>query len=249
MVIAVHIFGQENVPSYGLNFRQDYPVGKRRRKLSERIDAPSPQSYGQACEKSVQLAKLDDSLSVHNSLFMMETSGRPTLNSRQACAVESASRRSGLPVVMIVFSPVLDLTDNTTCFLYTGTSRVSFFTIDIEDFAKNSPLDSFFSSSKLLQSDYRAAHTADALRLLILYKFGGFYLDIDYVVLNDLTHYKNIVVGNKPESFNGGEITVTNNAFSFTRNHPLPLMAMKHVKESYDPSCWPCIGPKLLPVV
>ena len=25
-----------------------------------------------------------------------------------------------------------------------------------------------------------------------------------------------------------------------------PLMAMNHVKKSYDPSCWACIGPKLI---
>ena len=106
-------------------------------------------------------------------------------------------------------------------------------------------------------------HTADALRLLLLYKFGGFYLDLDYVVFNDLSHYHNIVVGNKPwdytrkiftfliyfnfrETTNRGLISVTNNAFSFTKHHPLPLMAMNHLKQSYNPSCWSCIGPKLI---
>ena len=32
---------------------------------------------------------------------------------------------------------------------------------------------------------------------VILYKFGGFYLDLDYVVFNDLTQFHNIVVGNR----------------------------------------------------
>ena len=59
-------------------------------------------------------------------------------------------------------------------------------------------LASFFSSPKLANSQYSAVHRADALRLLLVYKFGGFYLDLDYVVLNSLSHHNNIVVGNKP---------------------------------------------------
>ena len=34
--------------------------------------------------------------------------------------------------------------------------------------------------------------------MLLVYKFGGFYLDLDYVVLNSLSHHHNIVVGNQP---------------------------------------------------
>ena len=37
-------------------------------------------------------------------------------------------------------------------------------------------------------------HTADVLRLLLVYIYGGFYLDLDYVVLNDLSRYKNMLV-------------------------------------------------------
>ena len=58
--------------------------------------------------------------------------------------------------------------------------------------------DGFFNDSRLLNGRYRPGHTADALRLLMVYKYGGFYLDLDYVVFNDLTHYHNIVVGNRP---------------------------------------------------
>ena len=51
---------------------------------------------------------------------------------------------------------------------------------------------------------------------------------------------------NTRETTNRGLISVTNNAFSFTKNHSLPLMAMNHLKQSYNPSCWACIGPKLI---
>ena len=55
-------------------------------------------------------------------------------------------------------------------------------------------LERFFKSDILAQSSYKPVHTADAVRLLLIYKFGGFYLDVDYVVLRDLNHYKNMVL-------------------------------------------------------
>ena len=51
---------------------------------------------------------------------------------------------------------------------------------------------------------------------------------------------------NYRDTIDSGLISVTNNAFSFTKHHPLPLMAMNHLKQSYNPSCWNCIGPKLI---
>ena len=138
---------------------------------------------------------------------------------------------------------------------------IKFFTIDLENIAKGTPLgkdppshisisslspESFFSSPSLARSPHSPVHKADALRLLLVYKFGGFYLDLDYIVLNPLVHYTNIVVGNKPETRTTGRISVTNNAFSFTPGHPVLGLALTQVKRRYDPSCWNCIGPKLI---
>ena len=53
----------------------------------------------------------------------------------------------------------------------------------------------FFTSPKLAASPHQAVHKADALRLFLIHKFGGFYMDLDYVVLNDLSHYNYILVG------------------------------------------------------
>ena len=117
--------------------------------------------------------------------------------SRQACAVESAAKMSGLHVSVIMFSKVLHLNDNTTCQLYKSDYPIAFYHIDLDTFSQDTPLVNFFNSSTLEKSRYSIAHKADALRIMILYKFGGFYLDLDYVVFKDLTHYHNIVVGTR----------------------------------------------------
>ena len=154
----------------------------------------------------------DQISSIENGLFMLETSGRGTLNTRQACAVESAAMRSGLVVHLVMISTHLDLRENTTCQLYMSNNNIRFFTIDLSAFTIDSPLgmilmdwylnfrtwtlENFFSSNQLEGSLWTPVHAADALRLLMLYKFGGFYLDLDFVVLSDLRYYNNMVLGN-----------------------------------------------------
>ena len=71
-------------------------------------------------------------------VFMIESSGRDTLNARQACAVESAALKSGFNVVLILTSSYLDLRDNTTCQLYMRVPNLQVFTIDIPEFAAGS---------------------------------------------------------------------------------------------------------------
>ena len=52
-------------------------------------------------------------------IFMIESSPKETLSSREGCALESAARNSELGVVMVRVGRMLDLRDNTTCQLYT----------------------------------------------------------------------------------------------------------------------------------
>ena len=72
----------------------------------------------------------------------------------------------------------LDLSDNTTCQLVRGpvTSQVNYFALDPDTFSQDTPLEGFFSSESLARTPHRTVHTSDALRYLLLYKYGGFYL-------------------------------------------------------------------------
>ena len=73
----------------------------------------------------------------------------------------------------------LDLGDNTTCQLVRArvTSQVNIFTLDPDTFSQHTPLEGFFSPDNLLANGpHKIIHTSDALRYLLLYKFGGFYL-------------------------------------------------------------------------
>ena len=100
--------------------------------------------------------------------------------------------------------------------------------------------ENFFHDKPYNESMNPVVHLSDALRVLLVWKFGGIYLDTDYVVLNDMTHYQNFLVNNDNEMK-----AVTNNAFSFTPGHSFIDKVINKLHASYDPKCWKCVGPGL----
>ena len=63
--------------------------------------------------------------------------------------------------------------------------------------AQNPKKEGFMQAGGVNNSLVPAIHTSDVLRLLLLYRFGGFYHDLDYVVLGRLSQYTNSVLEEK----------------------------------------------------
>ena len=70
------------------------------------------------CKTKIKLDDIEDHEIGEDNIFMIESSPKETLSSREACALESAARNSELQVVMVRVGQVLDLHHNTTCQLY-----------------------------------------------------------------------------------------------------------------------------------
>ena len=49
--------------------------------------------------------------------------------------------------------------------------------------------ETFLLSGILEKSSWPSVHTSDALRLLLIYEFGGMYLDLDFVIFRELRPY------------------------------------------------------------
>lgn len=65
-------------------------------------------------------------------------------------------------------------------------SNIYFRNIDLWVYATNTPLEDWFLSDALFQSQYLNSHVSDYLRYVSLFKFGGTYLDLDVVVQKSL---------------------------------------------------------------
>lgn len=57
---------------------------------------------------------------------------------------------------------------------------------NITKYAEQTPMEEWMKKDELSRSKHRTAHTADVLRFLTLWKYGGTYLDLDVVVLKPL---------------------------------------------------------------
>ncbi|XP_049773475.1 lactosylceramide 4-alpha-galactosyltransferase-like [Schistocerca cancellata] len=123
------------------------------------------------------------------------------LRPRQACAVESAVRHNpGRPVYVLhtCEAPILGLS------LPAGATAVH---VTLEEFLRDTPLyTTLIEYAALANSAWPVHHASDVMRVIALWKYGGLYLDLDFVVLRNLSELG--------EDWAGAEdnITVANSA-------------------------------------
>ena len=121
----------------------------------------------------------------HNRIFFLETSGRPYLSSREACAVESAALSTGLQeIVVLVKSETLKLSeDDLTCKLANEfTHKVKFHRLQTEWVIEDEAFQKAFTKFGQFRfpKDWKI-YVSDFLRLIYVFKFGGWYADLDFV--------------------------------------------------------------------
>ncbi|XP_049699815.2 lactosylceramide 4-alpha-galactosyltransferase-like [Helicoverpa armigera] len=118
------------------------------------------------------------------SIFFHETSCRGGVDSRQACAVESAARANPDWEVYLLFNaPVSDAMLKKSCLVkLLQYSNVRLARIHAASFSKGSAVQQIVRS-KLLHSRHPVTHSADIMRMLTLHRWGGVYLDLDMLVV------------------------------------------------------------------
>jgi len=213
----------------GLDFTAQYAFSNNKRAPVERkgkyYSSPVVQDYGPSCYRNITLSEFSQKQSVDGQMFFIETSGRSHLNPRQSCSVESAAKESGLKVVVLLKSPILSLEFNVSCHLY-AQDNISFYTINTANILKDTPLEELESSGKLGRSKWKMTHYSDALRLGLLYKFGGFYSDLDAVTIRSLRGYKNVVGSTTKDAAATTRHHVANGELQFQPRHRLLLHNM-----------------------
>lgn len=131
-------------------------------------------------------------------IFFIETSqpdgGFLEINERQACAIESAAKLHIDYNVYVLFVGPMAIDPkrkSTGLFLNLKKNYNNIFltSINVANFTKETPLESFFKERKLKRTSYFMVYLADILRLVALWKYGGLYFDTDVVVLKN---FKNL---------------------------------------------------------
>lgn len=249
-------FSQLNITSinqnrkHGFDFSGHYEVDMNKKKPHKRpaeyYNIKTKQTMGTQCSKPVRLQSFGPENVLKNQMFFLETSGRSKLSPRQACSVESAAKFSNLHSQVLMLSDMLDLNDNSTCYLHQSVSNVSFYKIDLQTIYENTPLQDLMKSKLFLKSKFKVTHQSDALRLALVFKYGGFYSDMDAVTIHDLSTFKNVIGATKINAKVDTSAHLANGEFQFEEKHQLLWETMKMFTKVFTGNTRVEVGPMLI---
>ncbi|GBM24986.1 Lactosylceramide 4-alpha-galactosyltransferase [Araneus ventricosus] len=194
------------------------------------------------CESNTNLLRTKDTMEclAANTIFFLETSNSSHLSARQACAVESAALHHPEWQVRVLFasSQPLNLT-NSFMELFTLFGNVRFLRMELDFIMPGTPLWYWYQKGSWRSSPHKIVHLSDAIRLCLLWKYGGIYLDTDVIVLRSLSKLRNAV------SFDSGT-NLGNSFLSFDRGQSLLRFTLADYVSSYNPYSFANNGPVLL---
>ena len=178
-------------------------------------------------------------------IFFHETSGRGNLNFKQCCAVESVAKHNpGRSVQLLISGDRLDVANGPWMdILKDHYSNVEIISVDNDKYFSGSPFELWYEKGEWRQSRFRIAHLSDYIRLVSLYRHGGLYMDLDYVVLKPLNekllHNVLLVEGIDGQQLNNG-------VMHFEPGHRLINELIQHLAAEYDPEDYYLHGPTAL---
>uniref|UniRef100_A0A182IQ12 Alpha 1,4-glycosyltransferase domain-containing protein n=1 Tax=Anopheles atroparvus TaxID=41427 RepID=A0A182IQ12_ANOAO len=146
----------------------------------------------------LQVFEDDDELLKYSNVYFIESSGpfRPvvTIEPRYACAIEAAARANPRKNIIVLLATWMDFTEADHLQIPDLRTLLSFRNVhfrwlDLERFALGTQVDAVIKSKLLYDRPDGVAFLSEILRMVLLFKFGGIYLDLDVVTLKPLEFY------------------------------------------------------------
>lgn len=166
------------------------------------------------------------------------------ISPRHACAVESAAKNNPDWNITLIALNITDLNENS---LFIKALRlypnINIINTTLVEFSKGTIAEEWVSKKVIDKSKHPVVHFSDFMRLLVLHKFGGLYLDTDFIVLKSLNGFI--------PNWSVAETTywVASAAMSFDSNgygHYLTEILVREFINSYNGSQYAYNGPGLL---
>ncbi|RWR90580.1 lactosylceramide 4-alpha-galactosyltransferase-like protein [Cinnamomum micranthum f. kanehirae] len=127
--------------------------------------------------------------------------------------------------------------------------RVAAISPDFDFVLKDTPAESWFNEVKKGNVDPGTIpfpqNLSNLLRLAVLYKYGGVYLDTDVLVLKKFSDLKN-TIGAQSVHCNGNWSRLNNAVLVFDKKHPLLFEFLKEFSQTFNGSKWGYNGPSMV---
>uniref|UniRef100_A0A8D8LHY0 Lactosylceramide 4-alpha-galactosyltransferase n=1 Tax=Cacopsylla melanoneura TaxID=428564 RepID=A0A8D8LHY0_9HEMI len=200
--------------------------------------------YSQDNDKSFAYKDLTRLKVRPNSIFFLETSCKHEagvdLSPRQACSIESAALMNPhRQLYVVIISSVGNQTRSPVIQRLYEYRNVQIVQVDLVHLFQNTPLYRFYIEDNILTSLWPLSHMSDLLRYVTLYKYGGTYLDLDFVVIKSLEHLHN---------YAGAEssVAVAAGVIHLDHGHWLSSAAVSELRSHFKATEWGANGPGVL---
>jgi hypothetical protein len=174
------------------------------------------------------------------SIYFLETNPyRDQFDLRQICAIESAAYTNPDSNVY-----VFSLNAKLQMELLYPYKNIKYVKINIEEIVKDTVVEEFWKKvkNKFFEGQYAVAHLSDLLRLVILWKYGGYYTDLDTITIKNINPIIDYPGFGSIEDVGN----VENSIFIFPKQHQFLSGALMEFIKSYDPNIWEINGPMLI---
>ena len=177
------------------------------------------------------------------NIFLIETNRYPDrsiFDFKQLCSVESAAFNN--PNALIHFYTLHSSAQLNKDILnkYENIKTIHF-TVD-QEFQNTSFADWWSKNQELvLKSKFGMVHVSDALRLALVFKYGGIYMDLDTITIKDLEPLINY-----PGSGYEDPNKLCGTVLNFPKGHQLMAEIIEKFIKNYNINCYSCNGPVLL---
>jgi lactosylceramide 4-alpha-galactosyltransferase len=166
------------------------------------------------------------------------------LTIRQSCAIESAALTNPKSKIFIIFvAPFelksIEITKEMEVLLeYPNVYPLA---LNLVQFSIDTPLEHFIANGSIFKSIFIKSHTSDAIRLLLLWKFGGTYIDTDMIVRLELDQLPHNYICRDHGFLNGAIINLDKGD-----GRKFAEIFMHDMAENFNGTDWGSNGPLML---
>ncbi|XP_003783185.1 lactosylceramide 4-alpha-galactosyltransferase [Otolemur garnettii] len=176
------------------------------------------------------------------NIFFLETSDRTNPNFLFMCSVESAARTHPESHVVVLMKGLprgnASLPRNLGISLLGCFPNVQMLPLDLEELFRDTPLAAWYVAAQGRWEPYWLPVLSDASRIALMWKFGGIYLDTDFIVLRNLRNLTNALGIQSRYVLNGAFL-------AFERQHTFMELCMRDFVAHYNGWIWGHQGPQL----
>jgi alpha 1,4-N-acetylglucosaminyltransferase len=164
-------------------------------------------------------------------------------DAERLCALESVLRWSGDMTVTVHASNASGFAKDfySSSFAPLASGRVTVVQTDFHKLFADTPFEHWYASGAYTNSTWVATNLGNAARLAVVYKQGGIYIDLDYIVQRSLSALPlNCVSEQAPRQLNNAFLKFD------VQQHPFLWSCMADFVHRFNGHAWGCQGPKLV---